>query len=850
MMPEISLDLTGKWLFKEYPLSARRMRDLDKGNWLSATVPSSVFTSLIEAGQIKQADIEANPENFTWVSEKPWVFKKTFDAPSEFSDCDRIDLVLAGLDTVASIWLNEKLVAKTNNMFIPYRFDVTKFLKSKDNNLLIKFEPAVEYARKLMARYTTFSESDFINPYRVYIRKAQYQFGWDWCPSLPGCGIFRPVRLEAVKGARLDDIHIRTVDFNHRFADIKITARLDTVAKERFTLTLSLAAGEQFIQQNLDFKPGEDSHATIIRIENPQLWWPVGHGPQHLYKLDLQLFAGEKIIDKAQKTFGIRTIKLNRNPDEHGQNFQFEVNHLPIFAKGANWVPASIFPGSVTKDDYRELLNAAAQANINMLRIWGGGYYEDEEFYKLCDQLGIMLWQDFMFACAYYPDRGFFIDEIKKEAAAIVKQLRNHPCLALWCGNNEINWLHSIGRLGKSKKFHGRKIYHKILPQILTESDPDHDYIPTTPFSDRKEANSPDAGTVHQWDVWSFHKPLDHYICPPHKIPRFVTEFGHQSLPILQTIKKFCPPESLRIGSGSLEKHNYQLHGNSRIYRYIGDLFASARNIEQFVYFSQLTQARAVKTYVEHLRAHNFRNNGVLFWQFNDACPAISWSAIDYTMQSKTLYYYTKRFFAPLLVTAVPEFEIAKAGRLPQLKSISAVIVNDSARTITANLKCKLIDLFGRVLDHVTTPVAVGPYSNSIHFKLPRAIALPENPEKSALHLIFQGDGKKLAENLILYLPDKYIDWPKTQITAQVTSKDNKRWSLSLKSDAVAKDVQIQLTPDMPPLQLSDNFIDLIPPNLTHVTIVGENPQQQLTTSQLIIHSLGSAAVSLKQADN
>jgi beta-mannosidase len=247
-MPKISLDLIGKWQFKQYPLSARRMRDLDSADWLQTNVPCSIFNSLITAGRIRQADINSNPEKFSWVSEKPWVYKKIFDAPAELLDCDRVELVFDGLDTIASIWLNNKLIGKTNNMFIPHRFDVTQILKPRNNSLLVKFEPASQYAKKLMSRYTSFSESDFINPYRAYVRKAQYQFGWDWCPSLPGCGIWRPVRLEGTKKAGLADLHIRTVDCNQRYADIKIAVKLDTLSREKFLCRLTLSCAEQKAQ--------------------------------------------------------------------------------------------------------------------------------------------------------------------------------------------------------------------------------------------------------------------------------------------------------------------------------------------------------------------------------------------------------------------------------------------------------------------------------------------------------------------------------------------------------------------------------------------------------------------------
>ena len=834
-MSKTSLALTGKWQFKEYPPSARRMRDLDSAGWLTTPVPCSIFSSLITAGKIKQTDINTNPEKFAWVSQKPWIYRKIFDAPVEILNCARVDLVFDGLDTIASIWLNDKLIGKTNNMFIPFRFDVTSFLKPRNNSLLVKFEPAIEHAKKLMSRYTSFSESDFINPYRVYIRKAQYQFGWDFCPPLPGCGIWRPVRLEGISKTRLADVHIRTVDCNHHYADVKIAVKLDTVTRQEFVCRLTLTGGGQTIEHSLLFQPGEDSQSTVIRIENPLLWWPIGYGRQHLYHLILQLLSGDEVIERTQKKFGIRTVKLDRTPDDYGEKFQFEINGQSIFARGANWVPPSIFAGCVTSNDYEKLLHAAAKSNINMLRVWGGGYYESDEFYELCDQLGIMVWQDFMFACAYYPNRRWFLTEVKKEATTIIKQLRNHSCLVLWCGNNEIDWMHSTDKLGKSKKFYGRAIYHRLLPQLVAELDPDTDYIPTTPLRERDKLKTSQFVTTHQWDVWSGHKPVRQYLCPPQSIPRFVTEFGLQSLPDMETIKNFCPPDRLRIGSYSIEKHNYQSDGNSRLYRYIGDLFGNAENLEHFIYLSQITQARAIKTYVEHLRAHNFRNNGVLFWQFNDCCPAISWSAMDATYEPKALYYYAKRFFSKLLIVVVPELDKVKADLTPMLQPLNVIVINDSNQPITTTLNCRLIDLFGSVLDQVAFPIAIGSFSTSALLKLPKAIVAPTHPDESALHLMMEKDGRKIAENLFLYLPDKYIDWPNVEITRRFSQITEKKWKLKLRSNALAKDVHISTAV---PAQFSDNFIDLIPPDESEIIIDCEQQVPSLE-SALQLHSVG-----------
>jgi beta-mannosidase len=826
-----TLDLSGNWQFKEYPLSVRRMRDLDTADWQPARVPSSVFTSLIESGQIDRTDINTHPERFAWVSEKPWVYRKTFDAPAELLDCDRTDLVFDGLDTVAGIWLNDKLIARTANMFVALRFDVTGLLRPDNNSLLVKFEPATEYAAGLMNRYGCLDDTGFSNPARAYARKAQYQFGWDFCPPLPGCGIWRPLHLEGINKARIADLHVRTVDCNHSFADVKVAVTIDRLATEKLTCNLSLSGHGRDIRQDLTFNADQSFHSTLIRLENPALWCPSGYGSQPLYQLSARLLSPDQLIDQKDQNVGMRTVRLNRSTEAHARKFEFEVNGQNIFARGANWVPPSIFPGSVTRDDYEQLLLAAKQANMNMLRVWGGGYYETDEFYELCDRLGILVWQDFMFACAYYPDRTWFLHEVEAEAAATIKRLRNHPSLVLWCGNNEIDWLHATGRLGKGRKFYGRPIYHNLLPRLVAEFDPDTAYIPTTPLGRAEDFKTASTLTTHQWQVWSDNQPVANYLSSPPDIPAFVTEFGLQSLPNLETIKTFCPSDHMRVGGRILEKHNYQLDGNSRLYRYLGDLFGTAETLEQFVYLSQITQARAVKAYVEHLRAHNSKNAGVLFWQLNDSCPAISWSACDYAKEPKALYYYARRFYSDLLVAAVPEAYTSRAGLPPRFQSIHVVAVNDRNQPLTATLNCRLIDLFGRVIDTVVFPVAVGPFSSSALLKLPKAFIFPADPDKSALHLTLDREGRKVAENLFLYLPDKYVDWPDAKIAVDISRAAERRWELRLKSDALAKDARVRFCGLGAHAQISDNFIDLIPQQEFVITVDCDKTRRAIETA-------------------
>lgn len=805
-MSKYSMSLSGQWDFKPCVSTAKSAdNSANHDVWMQATVPGSVFHNLAEVGRITLSDIDTNPENYKWVSECGWIYRKNFDMPENWTDCDRIDLIFEGLDTVAEITLNDKPIGNVNNMFMPFRFNIAKTLKSRDNCLTIRFSPAGEYCKKEKEKYggnPVFTD-------RAFIRKAQYQFGWDWCPPLEGCGIWQPVRIEGIKKGRIDNIHIRTADIRQKRATIEIAVELDRTAKDVFICELKLSCSEQSIEKKLTFKPGEVCKTISIRVENPHLWYPRGYGKQNLYELCAELIHNGETVHRHGETFGIRTINVNRKPDRYGECFEFEVNGQPIYARGANWVPASMFPGSVSDSDYKALLAAAADGNINMLRVWGGGYFENNLFYELCNRLGIMVWQDFMFACAYYPDSAGFRKQVEAEATTAIKKLRNYACLSLWCGNNEIDWIHRNQWIGRSKKFHGRAIYHTILPRLVAAMDAGRSYIPSTPVASAqsKNLNDPRSGTMHQWNVWNFNAPARDYLTPEDQIPRFVTEFGMQSLPSMETIKEFCPPEQLRIGSRTLDKHDYQ-ERNSRIYRYIGNLFGSPATIEEFSYMSQVVQARATKGFAEHLRTHHSINRGLLFWQLNDACPAVSWAAIDYGKRPKALYYYAKRFYADLLVTAIADPKSLTPGSREDFKFTGAVAINDSDKQVKATLKYCVMDLFGNPIKKEAVAVQIDPFSRSAILPLPKEIASAMDSEKKVLHLVLENKAGILAENMLLLTYDKYVEWQKPKITSTLESDGKSKWKLVIESDTIVKDLYISIGDKG---VISDNFIDMLP---------------------------------------
>ncbi|MHC4553449.1 MAG: beta-mannosidase, partial [Planctomycetota bacterium] len=609
----------------------------------------------------------------------------------------------------------------------------------------------------------------------------------------------------------------RTVDCDQHTADVRLALRLRRINKDRMPLScnISFTGGGLNLTQTLDFRAQDDLLSTILHIERPILWWPKGYGVQHLYHVKAELIGRDgEVLDTIEKDFGIRAISLIRNKDQYGHKFEFEVNGQPIYIKGANWLPLSIHPTSPAKDEYESILTRLTDGHFNMLRVWAGGYYEDPAFYELCDKLGILVWQDFMFASAYYPDRQWFKDAVKIEARRIIERLRNHPSVAIWCGNSRIDHLHETGRLGTGRKFYGKSIYHKLLPGLLSELDPTREYIPTTPFAeaDNKDHNAPASGSTHSWDLWNNYASAAECVASETFIPRFIAEFGLQSIPEIETLSSFCKPQELRIASAQLEKHCYQPGGFGRMARYITEEYTPPKDLAAAVWQSQVVQGRSLKHYVEHLRAMNHINAGCLIWTLSDFSPAVSFSILDYQRSPKAIYYYARRFFAPILIAFIND---------KQSHTVKAVIVNDSPSPITGTLNCSMNDFNGHVVDSIQIPVRVSPYAKSSPLSLPKTFSHPAVPARTFLTASLQSDDTCLAENTHLFGADKHLQLPASDVELEIEHSNNKTWIVTLLSKTLVRDLQL-CPPE--PAAISDNFITLLP-NIPKTVTVQYNGQ-------------------------
>jgi beta-mannosidase len=798
----ISIDLNGEWEFRQYPTDARRMADLQNGDWYKATVPGGIYQDLISAGVIDEAEFDAKPWEFKWVGEKDWIYRRSFEIDEELFSCERKELVFEGLDTVSTIWLNGRKIGGGENMFTEHRFDAAEFLRTGVNEVMVKFDSAWGYAKRAEEKYGKIKGPSKLHPAAAYVRKSRYQFGWDFCPSQTGCGICRGVRVEGSNAGCITDIDVRTVDCDERQAQVKVGLGVRNYAQKKLRCCVHIGGNSVSVQAELFFEDENRGQSAVFSIDDPKLWWPRGYGERALYDLRIELFDGERLIDSVKKRFGIRRIEVDRASDK---GFGFIVNGRRIYVRGANWSPPVMEPGCLRRDDYQKYIEMAAGANINMLRVWGGGYYESEDFYDMCDESGILVWQDFMFACGYYPEEKHFFKEIKRETEEIVRRLRLHACIAIFCGNNEIDWMHREQKLGKAKKFWGRGIFEKILPAIVEESGSGIDYISSTPLIQGKGAKNRHL-TWHEWDVWSEWQSVRDYVYRRKDIPAFLTEFGMQSLPCRETLSRFKRGGVDKIGIET-DRHNYQIDGMSRVSRYTTDEFPATDDADRLIYYSQLSQGRGVKSCVENLRVNNDVNSGVMFWQFADCAPAVSWSAVDANRDAKALYYYARRFYADLLIAFSEDHCEQNPFDDPKTRNIYLNVVNDGLETIAATVICRRMDFSGKVIDTFSMPVIAASGSRSTPLKLPGQMACRKQGETEFIYAYLERDGLVVGGNYYFFLPEKYLLLKTGNIETQIEKLSDEKSALEISSDVLVRDAFIECESG----QAMDNYVTILP---------------------------------------
>jgi len=802
---------------------------------IPARVPGCVHADLLAAGVIDDPYFRDNEDRMQWIGETDWTYARRFTVPAEFIAHDRVFLRCDGLDTLAAITLNGREVARADNMYRTWEFDVKDALVAGENVIEIRFASALAYIRERQRQRGLPGWCPPREPRgRAWMRKEPCNFGWDWGPVLITCGIWRDISLLVFDTARLTDIRILqdhetpgevTLSINTtaeatRPAElaIKITVSLD--GKD---VAVSVRSDESDMSDMSDLSDLSDPNSKLktqnskLTLSSPQLWWPNGLGAQPLYEVTVELLHDGAVIDSITKRIGLRALELQREEDKWGESFRFAVNGVPFFAKGANWIPADAILPRLTRVDYARLLGSAADANMNMLRVWGGGIYEQEWFYDLCDELGICVWQDFMFACSTYPTfDDDFLRNVRAEQEDVVCRLRHHPCLALWCGNNELE-MGLVGQAWNEQQMGWEdysRLFDTMLPDTVRSLDPDRAYWPGSPHSprgDRHDHGNPNWGDAHLWDVWHGKKPFEWYRTCEH---RFASEFGFQSFPEPKTVCAYTAPEDYNITSYVMEHHQRSGIGNTTIVSYMLDWFRLPANFEMTLWLSQVLQGMAMKYAVENWRRHMPRTMGTLYWQLNDCWPVASWSSIDYFGRWKALHYLAKAFYAPLLVSGVEDTE---AG------TVELHVTSDLREPKAGMLAWSLTDLAGKPLAGAELPVAIDPLTNTLVTTLELSCELLQYGARNLLlWLELTVAGQRVSTNLVTFARPKHLELTDPGITATIEPAEVGAFTVTLAAERPALWTWLELERDE--ARFSENFINLRPGHLAVISVTPAAP--------------------------
>ena len=810
--PPTTIQLNDEWQFSQ----------TNKNEWHSATVPGSVQSDLIKLKVLPNPYFGTNEDSVQWVEDENWDYKKSFQLTEAQLQYDDALLTFEGLDTHADVFLNGSKLFHSENMFVNHQTSVKHLLRKGENHLYVRFYSPIQHM--MPARLTNDFEYPAGNDARdeklsVYSRKAPYHYGWDWGMRLVQMGIWRPVHLTLYNHSRIDDFFVKQDVVSEKMAKItnfvEIHSIDDNATDAKLMVSYTLPNQERVIKENnIKLTKGVNKIAVPLEISNPQLWMPNGWGKPHLYNFTAQVVVDNNVIAEKSHQIGLRNIRVVAEPDEHGQSFYFEVNGHPLFAKGANYIPGEIM--NTLQDDsyYEEIFDNVVAANMNMIRVWGGGFYENDKFYQLANEKGILVWQDFMFACTPHPHDDAFLDNVAHEARYNIKRLRNHPSVAIWCGNNEV--LESIKYWGYDKVYSKEimdgfregydKTFRELLPEIVMELDPDKFYLHGSPdTANWGRIPSLSYGDAHYWGVWHGRQPFE---VLDKNVPRFMSEFGFQSFPEMKTIRTFATEKDFDIESEVMQSHQKSSIGNEAIKQYMDMYYNTPSNFEDFVYVGLVMQGQGMKHGLEAHRRNRPFCMGTLYWQLNDSWPVVSWSGVDYYNNWKAMHYKARDVFAPIALNVFQE-----DGML-DIYTMSDNLTD--ANNLT--LKVSLINFEGEVLKQIEQNVtAKANASEKVHSIAVAGFATTAQQENSVVNvqLIDTSEEAVATTNYYFYWPNK-LNLPKTEINKSVVYEDGK-YIITLESNYLAKDVFIEI-----PVQgamFSDNFFDLLPGQKKIVTI-------------------------------
>ncbi len=792
----VHFSLCGEWEF----------RQMGTGLWQRASVPGCVHTDLLAAGLIPDPFYRDNELEVRWIEREGWEYRRAYEVGPEVLERDHVEIVAEGLDTFAKVFVNGAKAGESENMFRTYRFEIKHLLKEGSNEIRIVFESPVEREEILESRLR----------YKLpggapHIRKAPYQFGWDWGPRLVTSGIWRPLSVEAWSSVRIEDLQVAQEFLGKDRALLHVVSDFlsDGEGDVEMEVTLDRSEASSF-KKTITLRSGSNRGVVSIPIENARLWWPTGMGEQNLYEVKVSISRDGHGLDSASRRVGLRRLVLEQKSDRWGKGFAFSVNGVPFFAKGANWVPADSFPSRVTRSKLAYLLQSAVEANMNMLRVWGGGVYESQDFYDLCDELGIVVWQDFMFACALFPGDRPFLENVRLEAEDVIRRLRHHPSIGLWCGNNECEegWFHWGWKDSLPPSVWGdyEKIFHGILPEAVRTMDPGRTYWPSSPHSDEiGQPRSDLSGDMHYWGIWHGQEPFAEF---GKKFHRFFSEFGFQSFPLLETVETFTLPEDRNLTSPVMEAHQKHPAGNRLILQYMLDEFRMPKDFESLLWLSQVLQARGMKTAAEHFRSQRPRIMGSLYWQFEDCWPVASWSGIDSTGAWKALQFYARRFYSPVLVAPVGD-----GNRL------RVFCISDRLHTAQGEYEWFTSTYDGRRLKSGGFTIKIDPLTSKVIQEENLGEFGGIGPERTFFYCEIKERNRILSTNVFHFSKPKSVDLPVPRITYG-TELEDEGIAVSLETDSFAQDVFLS-APGVRGRFL-DNFFDMVPGRVYRVVFVPE----------------------------
>lgn len=790
--------LAGEWQF----------RQAGTAEWSRAVVPGGVHTDMLALDCIPDPFVGDNERRVQWVAEADWEYHLQFDADPDLLDQSLVELVCDGLDTLATVSLNGHLLGQTGNMFRQYRWDVKSIIRARDNELNIRFASPVRHAAQRQGERPLPGVSQAI-PGGPHVRKAPCQFGWDWGPQLPPIGIWKAIRLQGASHARLTDVHLRQ---HHDAGRVSISAgvAVEQWTEEKLWAQLRVVApdGEAWTSE----APVSAGHAAVsLTIPHPQLWWPNGYGRQPLYQAVVSLCLGDTELDHRSYQLGLRTLELRQEPDEWGRSFEFVVNGVPIFAKGSNWIPANSFPTRITGETLESLIRAAAETHQNMLRVWGGGFYEDDRFYDLCDRYGILVWQDFIFSCSIYPlDDPDFLDNVRVEVDENVRRLRHRASLALWCGNNEMEWGWVDWGWNRPEydalKAAYDHFFHRILPEWCAAADPDTTYWPSSPSSGTPfdAPNGQRQGDAHYWDVWHGRKPFTAY---RDQYPRFMSEFGFQALPPLATIRTYADETDWNMTSYVMEQHQKNASGNSLMVGQMLDTFRLPRDFPSLVYLSMVLQAEGIRYGVEHWRRNRDRVAGTLYWQLNDCWPVASWSSLDYFGRWKALHYAARRFYAPVLLSVEDD---------PPRHNV--FVTSDLLDSWEGSARWSLETLDGVALVAGEEPLRAAPLATTPVIALDFVGQVTDDNRRHLVLVVeLWRNDVQVARQTAFFAPTKHLLLTNPQVSA-TCSHNGGQLHIELRGRSLARLVELSLAGA--DAVFSDNYFDLPADRAANVTCV------------------------------